>query len=127
MTKWKSDADENLKWPIVKTDLRPTQFERMVVGDWIKLTKGKPTEIEILLGERPGGDCYFQLLIQQKGVEYKQVPFNCLFHYAKTPISGTRPILPVFKTREIPPEMHKKIKIAPNVATLDGPTFGVLK
>ena len=128
VTDWKSDADEHMKWPAVLTDLHPAQYERMPLGDWIKLTKGKPEKIEILIGEAGGGDCYFKLMIQQRGVEYKQVPFNCKFRLAiDKPESGTRPVLPIFKTREIPKELQSKIKIDPDVSTYDGPTFGVLE
>ncbi len=128
VTDWKSDEDEHMKWPVVLTDLRPTQYERMPVGDWIKLTKGEPEEIEILIGEAGGGDCYFKLMIQQRGVEYKEIPFSCKFRLATDkPESGTRLILPVFKTREIPKKLQSKIKIDPDISTYDGPTFGVLE
>lgn len=137
VTDWKSDADENFKWPMVRLDRKTIQYERMVIGDWIKLTKGKPEDIEILLGEVGGGDCYFKLMVQQRGVKYKEVPFSCTFRLVETDSggfsekanniveSGTRPILPVFQTREIPEKLHDKIKLDPNVTTYDGPTFGV--
>jgi hypothetical protein len=109
ITRWDSKDDNNRKYPIVG--------QRMVIGDWIKLAKDKPVEIEILFGERPGVLFACQLLIEQKGKEYKQVPFN----------GGTRPVRPVFKTKDIPEKVVKEMKIDPGVATLDGPSFGVMK
>jgi len=113
ITKWKSDDENSRKYPLAK--------ERMVIGDWFRLTKGKPSEIEVLLGECPGGHFSCQLLIEQKGGQYKQVPFT----YKEE--SGTRPILPIFKTKEIPAKLVGKMKVNPREATLEGPSFGVIK
>ncbi len=107
VTKWKSDDDSNRQWPL---------SGGMVIGDWVKMKKGDPMKLAILFGECPGGIFSCQLLMQQKGKEYKQVPFN----------EGTRPILPVFKTKEIPKEIRGQMRVNPNEATLEGPSFGVL-
>ncbi len=113
VTSWNSDDDNNRKFPMVN--------QHMVIGDWFRLTKGEPSEIEVLVGECPGGIFYCQLLIEQKGMEYKQVPYT----YKEE--SGTRPVLPVFKTKEIPEKLVGQMKINPKEATLEGPTFGVVK
>lgn len=86
----------------------------MVIGDWFHMTKGKPTDIEVLLGEMPGGFFYCRLLIEQDGVEYPKG-------------KDGRPILPIFKTVDIPEELVLQMQIDPGVATIGGPKFGVLK
>ncbi len=113
VTTWKSDDDNNRKFPMVN--------QHMVIGDWFKLTKGKPADMEVLLGECPGGVFYCQLLIEQKGKEYEQVTYK-----TKTGVS-TRPVLPIFKTQEIPNELVGRMKINPKEATLEGSSFGILE
>ncbi len=114
---WKSDDDNNRKFPMVN--------QHMVIGDWFSLTKGKPADIEVLVGECPGGVFYAQLLIEQKGKEYKQVPFS--YKKGEEQVSGTRPVLPVFKTKAIPEKLIGQMEINPNEATLDGNAFGLVK
>ena len=109
VTNWHSGDENSRKYPLGKMP--------MVIGDWVKLHKDKPSEIEILLGECPGGKFSCQLLVEQKGKEYKQVPF----------LDGTRSVLPIFKTKAIPRELIEQMKIDPNQATIVGPSFGVLK
>ncbi|NLX25180.1 MAG: hypothetical protein GXY61_04350 [Lentisphaerae bacterium] len=88
----------------------------MVIGDWVKLEKGKPVDIDIVIGEIPGGEFLARLLIEQKGKTYRMVGSG----------AGRRPVLPVFKTVEIDdPEMIKLMKLNDNEMTLDGPVFGV--
>ncbi len=111
VTDWHSEDENSRTYPLGTMP--------MVIGDWIKLHKDKPSEIEILLGECPGGKFSCQLLIEQKGKEYKQVP-----HGSE---GKTRPVLPVFKTKAIPKEMVEQMKIDPSQATLDGSSFGVIK
>ncbi len=113
ITNWRSDDENSRKYPLAK--------DQMVIGDWFRLTKGEPSEIEVLLGECPGGEFSCQLLIEQKGKEYKQVPYT----YKEE--SGTRPVLPIFRTKEIPAKLVGQMKINPNEATLEGPTFGVVE
>ncbi len=89
----------------------------MVVGDWISLKKGVPVSIEVLIGERPGGKFGCQLLIEQKGGEYKMVGSE----------ENQRPILPIFKLKDIPDEVVKKMKVNSNQITVEGPIFGTAK
>ncbi len=117
-TGWQSDDDNNARYPALQT--KSYKQRPMYIGDWFKLTAGKPSEIEILLGEMPGGLFYCRLLIQKKGVEYKQVSFS---YNGET---GTRPVLPVFKTKEIPEKLIGEMRIDPKIETLEGPSFGVL-
>lgn len=104
---WESRAPETGRFRIGNTTI--------TYGDWISLRKGQKVPIEILLGEIPGGwfSCY--LLIEQEGKAYRQVA---------TRGGGLRPVLPVFKMAEIPEGLKQKMKIDPNVCTLEGPVFG---
>jgi hypothetical protein len=117
VTDWKSDDDNDRKFPMVN--------QHMAIGDWFKLTKGEPSEIEVLVGECPGGKFYCQLLIEQKGKSYQKVPYT--YKKGGETKKGMRPILPIFKTKEITEKLVKEMKINPKVATLDGPSFGVVR
>jgi hypothetical protein len=55
-----------------------------VVGDWITLEPGVPLDMEVVLGESPGGNFDAMLLVEEKGVEYERGWQG-------------RPILPIFK------------------------------
>ncbi|MBN2684749.1 MAG: hypothetical protein JXR40_05675 [Pontiellaceae bacterium] len=88
---------------------------RMVIGDWVDLRKGQLVNIDILIGELPGGDFTGRLLIEQQGKEYKMVESD----------AGPRPVLPIFKTVDIDnQEMIKMMELDPREMTLDGPVFG---
>lgn len=117
ITPWTSDDENNRIFPLVN--------QHMVIGDWFKLTKGRPEEIEILLGECPGGKFYCQLLIEKKGATYQQASYS--YKIKDKEKSGTRNILPVFTTKEIPKELISQMKINPKEATIKGPTFGVIQ
>jgi len=114
-TKWHSRDKNNRKYPLSGMN--------MVIGDWIKLKKGQSEEIGILLGESPGGIFSCRLLIEQKGKIYKQVPYTYKDKNGEM-VTGKRPILPIFKTKEIPSSIINKLKINPNEMTTTGPTFG---
>jgi hypothetical protein len=101
----------------------PLEGLSMVIGDWIKLKKGEPQEIEVLLGEAPGGIFSCRLLIEQEGKTYKQVPYSYRSLSGET-FSGTRPVLPIFKTATISQKIIKELKINPREITADGPIFG---
>ncbi|MEI6891824.1 MAG: hypothetical protein V5783_06605 [Pontiella sp.] len=107
ITDWQSDDPRNRK-------LKSSREQGYVIGDWFHMTKGKPTDMEVLIGELPGGWFYCRLLIEQDGVEYRKG-------------TGGRPILPVFKTVDIPKQLIPKMKLDPGVCTATGPNFGVLK
>ncbi len=89
---------------------------RLVIGDWFDLKKGKPVDIDILIGEIPGGWFSCRLLIEQKGKEYPMVESD----------AGLRPVLPIFKTAPIDEKLLSQMKINPDIATAEGPVFGVL-
>ncbi|RKX37374.1 MAG: hypothetical protein DRP64_17300, partial [Verrucomicrobia bacterium] len=60
---------------------------KSVVGDWITLEPGVPLDMEVLIGEKPGGGYCAMLVVEVEGVEYERGPQN-------------NPILPMFKTSE---------------------------
>ncbi|WP_372797969.1 hypothetical protein [Pontiella sp.] len=107
ITDWDSDDPRNRK-------LKSGKEQGYVIGDWFHMTKDKPVDMEVLIGELPGGYFYCRLLIEQDGVEYPKG-------------KDGRPILPVFKTQPIPEKLLPQMQIDPGVATADGPVFGVLK
>lgn len=104
---WDSKDPQNRK-------LKKSKEAPMVIGDWFHLTKGKPTDIEVVIGEQPGGIFYCRLLIEQDGVEYPKG-------------KDGSPILPIFKTQEIPEKLIPQMKIDPGIATAEGPIYGILK
>jgi hypothetical protein len=60
---------------------------RAVIGDWITLEPGAPKDMEVIIGEVPGGAFCSMLLVEVEGVEYERNRQNM-------------PILPIFKTME---------------------------
>ena len=60
---------------------------KSVVGDWITLEPGVPLDMEVLIGEKPGGGYCAMLVVEVEGVEYEKGPQG-------------NPILPMFKTSE---------------------------
>ncbi len=68
----------------------------LIFGDWITLKAGEEVKLDIGLGERPGGDVGFILLVEERGVTYKTAPDG-------------RPILPLFTTQPISDEARREI------------------
>jgi hypothetical protein len=66
------------------------------VGHWFELEPGVPVVMEVLIGEKPGGTFCAYLLVQEEGVEYAENREGM-------------PVLPVFKTAEIPKVIKDKI------------------
>jgi hypothetical protein len=81
---WKEAAD---KGPRVAAN------ELAKYGDWIDLKAGQPVDIDILIGERPGGQFHGVLLYEKKGETY--------------PSSGGRAVLPLFQLAEKPVDNHQ--------------------
>jgi hypothetical protein len=61
----------------------------MYTGDWFTLNAGQSYPIDILIGERPGGQFNAYLLIQQKDADYPVIT------------KGISPALPVFQTKAL--------------------------
>ncbi|MDF7809076.1 hypothetical protein P4E94_16645 [Pontiellaceae bacterium B12219] len=106
ITDWDSNDEMDKKFKMSQQTVR--------VGDWFHMTKNKPVDMEVLVGERPGGYFFCHLMIEQDGVEYPKG-------------ADGRPILPIFKTVDVPEKLVQQMKINPGEATVEGPSFGVMK
>lgn len=89
LTDWRPTAEENMKYYTGKLML--------AVGDWFELKANTPVDMEVVIGDHNGADTQATLRIQKYG-EY----------YPKNRDGG--PILPVFKTAEIPEHLKDEIK-----------------
>jgi len=69
---------------------------RLVYGDWLNLREGQEIEVQIALGERPGGHVGFLLHIEEEGVSYRKD-------------GSGRPILPLFTTTPFAPEERERL------------------
>jgi hypothetical protein len=96
----------------------------MVIGDWFYLQKGRPVDMEILIGENPGGIFYCQLYIEQDGATYPMRSETYTDQDTQETITLQRPILPIFKTADVPEKVAGKMNLNPNWATIEGPNFG---
>ena len=79
-TVWQSSSADSRKYPLGNN--------LSVVGDWVELKAGVPLEMEVLIGEVPGGVFQSMLCVEVEGVEYPRNPFR------------NGPTLPIFKTEE---------------------------
>ena len=83
------------------------------VGDWIELKAGEPIDMEVMIGEVPGGIFSSMLTVQVEGVEYPKNRQN-------------GPILPMFATTEPSRELQDIIYstlIQNEAAITNGPIF----
>jgi hypothetical protein len=104
---WESRSSDHRKWLLGHMLAR--------VGDWIELKAGEPVEMEVFMAEGPGGLFSAMLLVQVDGVQYSKNDRG-------------DPILPIFKTTEVPPHLVDEIEylLVPGQATLvGGPIFSV--
>lgn len=108
---WRSRDPNSRKYPSYTE-------QHLEIGDWFSLRKGQPVPMDVLIGENPGGRCFFQLYIQKEGAAY---PVNTVKYKEET---LEQPILPIFKTAEIPDKLAEQMKINPSWATAAGPVFG---
>jgi hypothetical protein len=76
--------------------LGPFGNMRLVYGDWVYLSEGEVIDIDLAIGERPGGKVGFILHVEEKGVDYRKD-------------SQGRPILPLFATAPISHEEKQRI------------------
>jgi hypothetical protein len=102
---WVSSATKNRQWYLGNN--------LAWGGDWIELKAGEPVEMEVLLGEQPGGNFCAMLLVEVDGVEYETNPQNQKF-------------LPIFRTSETTRPVANAIleHLVPGEAdVLGGPIF----
>jgi hypothetical protein len=84
-----------------------------VVGDWITLKKGKPLDMEVIIGEVPGGTFCSMLTVEVQGEGYE---LN----------REQAPILPMFKTAEPSRDLKDRIYESltyDHAAVTGGPVF----
>ncbi|MDB6078065.1 MAG: hypothetical protein JWO82_1812 [Akkermansiaceae bacterium] len=76
----------------------PTPVEACPVttGEWVKMKKGELVTFDIGIGECPGGQVGFVLMVEEKDVEYRKAA------------NGAK-ILPLFTTEKIKPEAKARI------------------
>ncbi|MDF7801985.1 hypothetical protein P4C99_21090 [Pontiellaceae bacterium B1224] len=75
--KWVSSAAKNRQWYLGN--------QLAWGGDWIELKAGVPLQMDVVLGEQPGGNFCAMLLVEEEGVEYETNPQN-------------QPLFPIFRT-----------------------------
>lgn len=86
---------------------------KAVVGDWITLKKGQPLDMEVIIGEVPGGTFCSMLTVEVQGMEYE---LN----------REQAPILPMFKTSEPSRDLKDRIYdslVYDQVTLTGGPVF----
>jgi hypothetical protein len=91
--KWSGEEDKKM-YSLGKHADKRGQGAR--VGLWFELEPGVPVDVEVTAGEGNGGLCSCMLLIEQEGVEYEKN------------LEGM-PVLPVFRTAEIPESEKNRI------------------
>jgi hypothetical protein len=55
-------------------------------GDWIKLGEGEVVDLDVMIGERPGGSFGAWLMVEQEGVFYPPGPVLPIFQVAPHPL-----------------------------------------
>lgn len=105
-TGWEPEEERVHPPPPVSEYLQPLAY-----GDWFELPAGEPRDLVVVLGEIPGGEFASYLFIQKEGVDYPKA-------------EGGRPILPVFKLKELSSEERARLAEDGYAKDLDGPVFG---
>ena len=85
-----------------------------VVGDWITLEAGVPLDMEVLIGEVPGGLFQAMLVVEVEGEEFPRNP------------DRGGPVLPIFKTSPLSIDMVETIHAAldpGDACVTNGPIF----
>jgi hypothetical protein len=95
---WGDFRTELYDWPRHEEDYRYYMgHAQAAVGDWFDLEPGVPVEMEVLIGEIPGGEFCAYLVVEDAEEDYAENQQGM-------------PILPVFKTAEIPERIKDKIR-----------------
>ncbi len=104
--KWEPKEDPVHSGPPVSEYL-----PKLTVGDWFDLPAGEPVDLNVLIGEIPGGEFGCYLFIEKRGVQYERT-------------ADGRPILPVFKLKEFSRAERQTIEQDGYPKRLDGEIFG---
>jgi hypothetical protein len=103
VSNWKRSKVYHYSFP-----LRGVAYEGFVASDWISVVKGNTYDIDIAIGESPGGHFFAQMLIEWQGKDYKKDQTG-------------NPILPIFRVANVaPPDVSKSLGSVP-VAPGDAP------
>lgn len=94
---WREDAGQ--RGPKVPTRWKGNP---LIYGEWIELKKDEPVDLDVLVGERPGGWFSAFLLYQRKGESYE--------------MENGVPLYPIFELSDSP--------LTEPVSQRDGPSFG---
>jgi hypothetical protein len=88
-------------WPLPPQGARvPAANGELVYGDWMELKKGEPIDLDIIVGERPGGKFAAFLLYEKRGRQY---PTDSEGH-PRFPVFQLAPsALPAVPGQEAPP------------------------
>ena len=121
LAEWESSDPNNEKYENYNKD------KRCVIGDWFHLERGRPIDMEVLIGEEPGGHFFCQLYIEKQGEPYPTTTETYEIDKAGTTETVQRPILPIFKTANVPDKVVEQMNVRSDWATVDGPSFGMLK
>lgn len=103
---WSSSSADNRKYPL--------GGNYSVVGDWITLKAGEAVDMEVLIGEAPGGLFCSLLVVEVQGEEYERNSYR------------NGPKLPIFKTEELPLDLVEQIHFMldpGDAAVTNGPVF----
>jgi hypothetical protein len=104
--RWRSPERATHAPPRVSDFLPPITY-----GEWFDLPAGQPVDITVVVGEMPGGEFASYLFIEQRGVEYRRTSYG-------------RPVLPIFKLRELSRTERERLSADGYEKDLDGPVFG---
>ncbi len=84
---------------------------KLTEGDWFKLAPGEVKDLSVIIGEIPGGEFACYLFIEERGVKYEKA-------------SDGRPILPIFKLKDLSQSDRNTILSDGYPKRLDGEAFG---
>ncbi len=74
----------------------PFHEQKLIFGDWFKLKKGQKVKLDLGIGEQPGGNLGYLLMLEKKGVDYRKD-------------EAGRPILPLFTTASFSDSQRERL------------------
>lgn len=77
--------------------ISPFNGQPLVYGDWILMRKGQEFQMDLAIGEAPGGKVGFILMVEKRGETYQKGP-------------NGRPIIPVFTLEPFSEERRNEIR-----------------
>jgi hypothetical protein len=105
---WKPKDVYNYKFPH-----RAFAYGGFRAGNWMSVSAGKDYDVDIIIGESPGGGFFAQLLMEKQGAAYEKD-------------QDGNPLLPIFRVAKVPPPDVSRgtgsVPVAP-----DGPVWQALQ